>query len=196
MTLVLSCLTHDYAVQVSDKRITAPDGRIYSDIRNKGCSTATKWFLPRVVNWTGERGTTARLVHRLHLHVPISDAVDVTPTAVSQQGHHQPVDPLGGDSRGPAAPGGRDHSRRCSAAGSRSCRPSPCGCAWRRSPCGCGAIDMSGAVSCRWACSRCRAHPSKLIVHGTAVVPLLTAVLFSSLGSLKALPEWMLAIRK
>ena len=37
MTLVLSCLTHDYVIQVSDQRLTRiTDGRLFDDLRNKG----------------------------------------------------------------------------------------------------------------------------------------------------------------
>jgi len=37
MTLILSCLTHEYAIQVSDKRISnRADGSVVDDARNKG----------------------------------------------------------------------------------------------------------------------------------------------------------------
>lgn len=36
MTLVLTCLTPEYVVQVSDKRVTLSDGAIVDDLRNKG----------------------------------------------------------------------------------------------------------------------------------------------------------------
>jgi len=35
MTLILSCLTADYAIQVSDRRLTLPDGSLYDDHSNK-----------------------------------------------------------------------------------------------------------------------------------------------------------------
>jgi hypothetical protein len=36
MTLVLTLLTSDYAVQVSDRRLVAPDGSVFEDEENKG----------------------------------------------------------------------------------------------------------------------------------------------------------------
>ena len=35
MTLILSCLTERYAIQVSDRRITGPDGTLIDDYENK-----------------------------------------------------------------------------------------------------------------------------------------------------------------
>jgi len=35
MTLILNLLTNDYAIQVSDRRPTRPDGSVVTDERNK-----------------------------------------------------------------------------------------------------------------------------------------------------------------
>jgi hypothetical protein len=35
MTLILSCLTNEYAIQVSDRRLTNPDGTLFDDNSNK-----------------------------------------------------------------------------------------------------------------------------------------------------------------
>jgi len=83
MTLILSCLTPKYIVQVSDRRLTWPDGRVEDDAANKvvvfherasfcytglaqiGAQRTDEWIADQLIGCTGLQNAIDTLKHAL-----------------------------------------------------------------------------------------------------------------------------------
>ena len=87
MTLVLSCLTQQFAIQVSDKRVTRiADGQLTDDKRNKGTQFCAQMaFAYSGLAELGGKNTDIWLAHTLALAPSLNEAVKIVCEKATEQ---------------------------------------------------------------------------------------------------------------